>query len=236
MFCKNCGNQIDDNTKFCPKCGNDCNTITSSQNQSTPKPLPSWRCTKCGEINKRERQICIGCGERKTANSVNITNNSGTPWYCQKCGTKNYGNNSYCSNCSCERITEWGTGAKVWFIICIIGGILGLISLLIMKSELEDNSMYQLYTAFGGEDMVSPMIFLIQCLYIAGYFILLKFKNKLGWFVIIAYLVVYMYFLFKNDAISFTTLISSCLNPLITGLVLRKYWSDLKNPSQLFNK
>lgn len=143
---------------------------------------------------------------------------------------------SFCPQFYCKRMTEWGNGAKLWFIICIIGGIIGLLSLIKMKDKLKNNRTYQIYTACSGKDALSPMIFLIQCLYITGYFVLLTSKNKLGWFIIIIYFVMYVNYLFKNDIISFTTFLSACINPLITGLILRKYWSDLRSPSQLFNK
>lgn len=36
MFCSNCGNKLDDNTKFCPNCGSPVGTVTQSNPASNP--------------------------------------------------------------------------------------------------------------------------------------------------------------------------------------------------------
>ncbi len=239
MFCKNCGNQLADNAKFCPGCGTAVSSGTFQSNVSNiktnsfPNPQPSWRCNKCGEINKGERQVCLGCGEQKSNLSASISENQGTPWYCYQCGEKNYGASQYCSKCNGRRLYEWGTGAKIWFAICIIGGIFGLISMLIFNHQLKEDSIYQIYTVFGGDEIISSWLIAAQVLYVAGYFVLLKAQSRLGYYMILLYAAIFMFYIIDNDLVTLSTLISGLLNPIITGLVLRKYWNGLKRPLDL---
>lgn len=266
MFCKHCGNQIAENSTFCSNCGrtvnenttgsvNVVNTNTPNGNQSDSLPSTSWICNKCGEVNKGERQICLGCGEGKPVNAHiinspsnssmndNVFKSSTSKWQCSNCGTLNYWHDSFCSQCSHKRTMDWGTGIKVWFIICIVGGILGLLSLFIMKHKLEQYSMYELYEYLGGKDLIGPLVIISQILYVMGYIILLAFKNKLGFFTLLAGNVLMMYYyidmssVYNNLGVGssvVTGIIGGIANILITFLILRKYWDDLKKPSQMF--
>lgn len=53
MFCTNCGNQIDDNAKFCTKCG-----APVSKTSSTPQP-PSSKEEQSGSKPKGKRRIAV---------------------------------------------------------------------------------------------------------------------------------------------------------------------------------
>ena len=41
MFCSKCGAQIEDGTKFCPKCGQPAETATAPESASEPAPAPA---------------------------------------------------------------------------------------------------------------------------------------------------------------------------------------------------
>lgn len=266
MFCKYCGTQIAENSRFCSNCGktidenvatgtNTVNMNTAYGNQSNSSPSIDWICNKCGEVNKGERQICMGCGEGKPVNAhiINSPSNSSmnenvfksptSKWKCSYCGGLNYWHDSFCSQCSHKRVMDWGTGIKVWFIVCIIGGILGLIALFAMKNELDQYDTYELYKLLGGKDLIGPLLIIAQVLYILGYLILLINKNKLGFFSIIAGNILCIYYYIDMSSVFnnlgagssvATGIIGGLINPLITFLILRKYWSDLKSPSQMF--
>lgn len=266
MFCKYCGTQIAENSRFCSNCGktidenvatgtNTVNMNTAYGNQSNSSPSIDWICNKCGEVNKGECQVCMRCGEGKPVNAhiINSPSNSSmnynafkssdSKWQCSNCGTLNYWHDSFCSQCSHKRVMEWGTGIKAWFIICIVGGIIGLISLFVMKAELEKSSGYELYKYLGGKEIISPLIIISQAIYILGYIILLALKNKLGFFTLIAGdVLVVFYFIYMSTAYNnigvgsyvVTGIFSCVVNILVTFLILRKYWRDMKNPSQIF--
>ena len=48
--CSNCGEKIEDNEKFCAKCGNEL--------------ADAKKCEKCGVLNKKDSNNCTACGEK----------------------------------------------------------------------------------------------------------------------------------------------------------------------------
>lgn len=66
LYCGNCGNLIQEDSKFCPKCG--FRLISDS-----------IKCSKCGEINEFGSKFCVNCGNnlkqtKKEVNKQNIEN------------------------------------------------------------------------------------------------------------------------------------------------------------------
>ena len=66
LKCPNCGANIDENTKFCGKCGND---VSSIQIQETPKS--ENKCPNCGADIAENTKFCGKCGS-----DVTITKNT----------------------------------------------------------------------------------------------------------------------------------------------------------------
>ncbi len=51
-FCRECGNKLDINAEFCPKCGTKCGTKQSNNtSSSTPQVNSNMICPKCGSTN-----------------------------------------------------------------------------------------------------------------------------------------------------------------------------------------
>ena len=77
MYCGKCGNVLQENEKFCSKCG-------TARNSKT--------CIKCGNILQENEKFCSKCG---TAVMVNN---------CSKCGKPFEENEKFCSKCGNSRI------------------------------------------------------------------------------------------------------------------------------------
>ena len=56
MFCKNCGNEVDDNTVVCPECGADIETVNDEEFDSKQPTARSERQAKLDEIKERREQ------------------------------------------------------------------------------------------------------------------------------------------------------------------------------------
>ena len=57
-FCSNCGNEINDNAKFCPKCG----TAANAENEpasTTQNNTSGINCPKCGSIIPFGNLACL---------------------------------------------------------------------------------------------------------------------------------------------------------------------------------
>lgn len=74
-FCRNCGNKLIDNSKFCQNCG--CPTSVDSPNDSVRKQEyvgKVFKCPNCGEVLESFLTRCPSCGMElrgsKAANSV----------------------------------------------------------------------------------------------------------------------------------------------------------------------
>lgn len=81
MFCNNCGNQAEENQKFCTKCGNEL-----------IKSLDPLKCKKCGSIVDLTAKFCENCGEE-------ITRDSSNKRFCQFCGAEILADECFCKNC-----------------------------------------------------------------------------------------------------------------------------------------
>lgn len=55
MFCKNCGNEVDNKAEICPKCG---------VRIATEPTIPMVYCRKCGNQIHESAEICPKCGVR----------------------------------------------------------------------------------------------------------------------------------------------------------------------------
>ena len=59
-FCSNCGNEVKENTKFCPKCGNSMNG--DNQSQTGQNNTSGIICSKCGSTVPFANTVCLKCG------------------------------------------------------------------------------------------------------------------------------------------------------------------------------
>lgn len=59
MYCKNCGEQIDDNSKFCNNCGTQ---IVKEQKDTSQYVGDIKKCPNCGAIVNSFQAICESCG------------------------------------------------------------------------------------------------------------------------------------------------------------------------------
>ena len=70
-FCSNCGNEIKDNTKFCPKCGTP--TDGESESINTQNKTSGIPCPKCGSLIADGNIACINCGTILNQESHKVT-------------------------------------------------------------------------------------------------------------------------------------------------------------------
>jgi len=79
-FCTECGAKVELNFKFCPICGSEINSFSSTPklDESVSKTTQVIVCTNCGEENSLENNVCNSCGVKldktKTA-TVTVSNN-----------------------------------------------------------------------------------------------------------------------------------------------------------------
>lgn len=57
MFCRNCGNQMDNNAVFCVKCG-------------VQKNVGNRFCQNCGHQTPQEAVVCVNCGVALAQNTA----------------------------------------------------------------------------------------------------------------------------------------------------------------------
>ncbi|MCH5163708.1 MAG: zinc-ribbon domain-containing protein [Clostridiales bacterium] len=67
MYCKNCGNQIDDNAYVCIHCGVRVSDEVPLVKQEHPR-----FCTHCGKQIDPNAYICVHCGVKTGANNERI--------------------------------------------------------------------------------------------------------------------------------------------------------------------
>ena len=60
-FCSNCGEEINEGTKFCPKCGVSQTYETETTNNQQNNNL-TIACSKCGTLVPVGNMVCTNCG------------------------------------------------------------------------------------------------------------------------------------------------------------------------------
>lgn len=84
MFCKHCGNQVADGTKFCPNCGGNIGEASASAaqpQQNYTQPQQSY----AQSMHYGAAFCCPNCGsENLTKSSDGMTEE----WWCHNCGNK----------------------------------------------------------------------------------------------------------------------------------------------------
>lgn len=230
MFCQKCGNQLKENTKFCPNCGEEITSLLG-QNLSTQVEkafLPGWKCFRCGEYNKGEMEKCAHCGEVKS---------------------------SHCKNWSNSIITEYGKGTRGWLIYNFVISIIGIFLVTFTLDSIMESYMGRKYEALlyalDIDSLANGWIWIFYVFSIFGYFILFKYENKVGFILIICKLplaVLYMNSIFANSnrsvfamfsdkpINSMFLILSFFANELITFLLIKKYWKYMDGPKELINR
>lgn len=63
-FCKNCGKEVKEGTKFCPSCGTSLTNENESNNtqQNTSTTTTRITCPKCGSLIPSDSITCDKCG------------------------------------------------------------------------------------------------------------------------------------------------------------------------------
>lgn len=98
-ICSKCGSQLEENAKFCAKCGAIIPTIINSQTTVSGKI-----CSKCGALLSEEMKFCNKCGTPiYGGNNVNhpISKSS----YCHNCGSEIKEKVNFCPKCG-KPLTE----------------------------------------------------------------------------------------------------------------------------------
>lgn len=72
LYCKNCGNELEDNDKFCSKCGTPIEVETQERQIKYEGNI--HKCPNCGEVLKSFVANCPSCGYelRETKNSISL--------------------------------------------------------------------------------------------------------------------------------------------------------------------
>lgn len=140
-FCEECGAQLDDKVKFCPKCGNGVVKI--------PKLIV---CEVCGEPVERDSNFCANCGAPfcipepfppigDTPNETEAENNSGGVWLrifgiilmVTGAGLMSYGsnlNNSLEAQLNSLLSSGSTNPGTAWVTFGALGAVLGLVLLI----------------------------------------------------------------------------------------------------------
>lgn len=159
-YCSSCGQQIDDNAKFCAHCG-------TTQSPQTPAPQPfvpggkRLHCPKCkgdqlSPVVETDVQggyaVNRSVGRKWGASAIDLKSTHRNYWMCQSCGHKFRNLDSLD-----EEIATMEKGKKASLALIILFAVLMLITVI----------------AGGGVGM--PSILPI----IMGFFLWLLFKNKI---------------------------------------------------------
>ena len=109
MYCKKCGSQIDDDSRFCGFCG-------SSLTNSNELNNNDFKCSNCGYYVSHDADKCSNCGA--LFQEPGIVDN-GLP-ICPRCGNKISGN--FCGTCGYKMFNN-----KQNDVLYILLGVLGFI-------------------------------------------------------------------------------------------------------------
>jgi RNA polymerase subunit RPABC4/transcription elongation factor Spt4/uncharacterized membrane protein len=94
MKCKQCGNELEENAKFCPGCGTstvEVNTGAAAENPAPADSAPASseiKCKKCGAIMGEGVKFCPACGASSVDENV-----------CKNCGAKLEPGVRFCAVC-----------------------------------------------------------------------------------------------------------------------------------------
>jgi len=66
LFCKHCGNALNEGSKFCGGCGNAVAVSTLSK----PAPIQENTCSACGYALNPGAKFCKGCGKAVEAQAA----------------------------------------------------------------------------------------------------------------------------------------------------------------------
>jgi RNA polymerase subunit RPABC4/transcription elongation factor Spt4 len=88
MFCKNCGNEVNQTAEFCTNCG------------SRPLSEKSF-CQGCGTSVNENQEVCIQCGVnlKTQANNINASTDGNDKAFCRNCGNEVNKNAEICVSC-----------------------------------------------------------------------------------------------------------------------------------------
>ena len=64
MFCQKCGNKLDDNAKFCTRCG------TPAEKREAGVRTERRVCHSCGKPLAEGAEFCTKCGQRWSGTDV----------------------------------------------------------------------------------------------------------------------------------------------------------------------
>ena len=160
MICTKCGNQIDDNIKFCIHCGNKLEVVQDNAVDQSQVATTTIKCGNCGKENADGAMFCSSCGSSLSGHAASTSS-----IYCYKCGAENSDDAQFCDKCG-ERLLSpnsvnnafnnyapyqpVNSETLVWKIILIIGGLLGM--------SFGFYTVYKDTTAiFGRYDYQSPL-------------------------------------------------------------------------------
>lgn len=104
--CSNCNTEVNENSKFCPSCGQQL----TSNTQITKDRVANVKCDKCGEVFDKTNKFCPHCGDLyNPCPSCGADNPEDAkkciecgeqmPILCEKCNAKNSPDAKFCSEC-----------------------------------------------------------------------------------------------------------------------------------------
>ncbi|MFA7673102.1 MAG: zinc-ribbon domain-containing protein [Clostridia bacterium] len=94
MKCKQCGNELEENAKFCPGCGTSTVEVNTGAAAENPAPAGGtsdtgeMKCKKCGAVMGAGVKFCPSCGASSVDESI-----------CRNCGAKLEPGVRFCAVC-----------------------------------------------------------------------------------------------------------------------------------------
>ena len=210
MFCDKCGHNNEPTVKFCVKCGNKLEKITTE----TPKLFTSeskGKCDKCGHINDSAIKFCVKCGNRLSQPDFDEIKTR----FSETSGV----------SVDSDTYSEFGTGAKIWIGFCGVSNILAntisIITLIIAVINYDSFSLFNTLTIVGA---------LLSIALGVSYFILLSERKKSTFYfmaIMAGILLVFNVIVAIIGNLGLQTVLISAISPIInigiTYAVLSKY-------------